>query len=257
MWGSVLFLKVACWGQSEFVWEHVCSWGAFGWMAGVCKGWSCLCVTLIGIKVWGGGGWNVTLFIWDCGHSLSKAWRVFECHSQKASVGDGLNSLSVCFYWILTVRIEWQSSGLKAGTGTGICLLMFPITPPYLGRGVKKKAICGDVVKLFVCSDLLMECLAFTRLCLRRAFKEGKKKWWKKMVTKTGRGEKPVGQNWKKEQRMSKKECYFAQSRMMLLVKLTNFNKVISLMCAGFFHESRMGGWGGEGVGRPEDGVDR
>lgn len=41
----------------------------------------------------------------------------------------------------------------------------------------QKKAICGDMVKFFVCSDLLMECLAFTRLCLRRAFKEGKKKW--------------------------------------------------------------------------------
>lgn len=69
--------------------------------------------------------------------------------------------------------------------------------PYYLSllrtRSQKKKAICGDVVKFFVCSDLLMECLAFTRLCLRGAFKEGKKKRWKKMVTKTGRGGEPCG----------------------------------------------------------------
>lgn len=44
---------------------------------------------------------------------------------------------------------------------------------------------------------------------------------------------------------MSKKESYFAQSRMMLLLKLTNFNKVINLMCAGFSD----GGVGGGGSG--------
>lgn len=111
MWGSVLLeggvlrAKWICLGTRMFL-KH------FGWMAGVCKGWSCLCATLIGIKVW---GWNMTLFIWDCGHSLSKAWRVFECHSQKPSVGEDLNWCR--FYWNLTGGSNDKVQSWKPGQG--------------------------------------------------------------------------------------------------------------------------------------------
>lgn len=73
---------------------------------------------------------------------------------------------------------------------------------PLLSLGAESKKPLLAIWSSFVCFDLTMEFLAFTRLCLHTAVKEGKKRRWQKMVTKMGRGENPVGYKWKKQQRM-------------------------------------------------------
>lgn len=139
MWGSVLLeggvfrVKWICLGTRMFL-KH------FGWMAGVFKGWSCLCATLIRIKVWAE--------TWPCLFgtvaTLSVKREVCWMSFTKTLCRRRFKLIPLLFK--PDGRIKWQSSELKVGTGADISLLMFPITSPYLGHGVKK-AICGDVVK--------------------------------------------------------------------------------------------------------------
>lgn len=54
---------------------------------------------------------------------------------------------------------------------------LFSLLSACFPRAMIQKAVFSQVMwSTFVCSNLTKECLAFTRLCLRRAVKENKKK---------------------------------------------------------------------------------
>lgn len=106
----------------------------------------------------------------------------------------------------------------------------------YLGWSVKKKLFL--LWSNFVCSDLRMECLALARLCQHRTAKGSKKRWWQKMVNKTGRGRITY------RTEMKTAENSRAPLRLMMLLKLRNYNKDIDLICA------RALPWIMEGMGR-------
>lgn len=137
MWGSVLLeggvfrAKWVCLGTRMFF-KHL------GWMAGVCTGWSCLCATLIRIKVWAE--------TWPClfGTVVTLSVKHGVCWMSFTKTLCGRRFQFIPLLFKPDGRIKVQSS--KPGHRTDISLLMFPITSPYLGRRAKK-AICGDVVK--------------------------------------------------------------------------------------------------------------
>lgn len=143
MWGSVLLKG----GVFRAIW--IClgtrvSLKHFGWMAGVCKGWSCLCGTLIRNNVWAETwpclfGTVVTLSV-KCG----VCWMTFT----KPLCMKRFELIPLLFK--PGGRIKWQSSELKSGTGRD--RHFFANASYYLSlpraRSPKSRFSCGNVVKL-------------------------------------------------------------------------------------------------------------
>lgn len=142
MWGSVVHegsvfrAKWICLGTRMFL-------KYLGWMAGVCgvcRGWSCLCATLIRIKVWAE--------TWPC------LFGAVVTLSVKRGVCWMSFTKTLCRRRLKLIPLLFKPDGWDRMTkfrverrDRDVSLLMFPITLITLGCRIKK-AVYGDTVKL-------------------------------------------------------------------------------------------------------------
>lgn len=112
--GGLFFMKVACLGRRELVWEHVCSSSSLGeWLE--CA--ECAKGGVVCVLPWLGLRFRlkhdlVYLGLWSlCQLSVA----CVECHSQKPSVGEGLNWNR--FYLNLTAGSNDKVQSWKTGQG--------------------------------------------------------------------------------------------------------------------------------------------